>query len=353
MWVWVAVAALAAILAMLCAAIAFVVDMRFFTRWRLEKINPHKRAAKYLAHLDLYHLRPSHKNSQIVGSFCKSGREFAESVNLSLTQREEYFQHHYRGYMAARGIPPPQSCRNGLVILHIQYDWAGEAYSYYGNGRTFSEADVLVRHVHLGLDIPVVGVRLPTIGTWLNLAQEDDCLVISLALDQILKKVPPHVKVVLSGECLGSLRVERWLASHWWPRFRNRCAGCILMSPISSMENTINTKTNMFIHDVFHPSLSVPAWNFLCIISPNLQKVEPQSKRCPPIPALVVVLEDDPLCSLKELKNRFPQDSIIVIPAGSTDQNGRNLTHGRCSRWPPFQGIISAFLKSISPIKSI
>lgn len=324
----------------------FVLDMNIITRHRCSKMSASQKIQMYNRWIDYYYLVPKPqmpKQTIIEDREFKQGRDFATAVSDAIDNKQPC-TYQFLNHVAINGLPP-MDLTVDIVMVHVQYDWVGQ--SYWGCGKNQTVAEMVLRWSNINLPIPVVGFRMPTHGIWTNLGQQDDSLVISMVMEKVMCAFP-NAKIVIAGECLGSLRVERWWCSQFSVPYRNACTALVCLTPVSAMQPTIDSiLDSWFVDQLGFKPLS--AWNMLGCITPNMNTEEPPAVECPLSGRILVAfIADDSLCPASELssiKMRFPNAQITIIPALSNDRNGKRLTHGHCTRWPPFRNLLLDFLR--------
>jgi hypothetical protein len=267
--------------------------------------------------------------------------QFAQAVDHSLRNHREFRLEH-GGLMVHSGFPPDIKAMP-LVILHIHGSWDGINPSWPWVNKLLSfhakpVQDMTERYVHLKLPEPVVviGVKLPTdAASLLNFAQEDDCFAITQIVSAVRRRAP-RAKLVISGDCLGALRVLRWLDTRQYPF---PVDALLLHSPLPTMRR------------IFHSF-----YERARIFMPNF-RAEPTKELKPcPLPALVFYLEDDTNCSDDDLPwvhRVMPAATAIRIPSSAKDDDGRPIRHGLLYRWPPGRVHTLNFLSSLTPARLV
>jgi hypothetical protein len=310
--------------------------------------------------LQLYHLRPrtTSEGPKGRGRLAEMERDLgrlSDKVSAALAARAPFcFKH--EDLVIESGAPPDRAFAGNLVIIHLHQGWEISFAGRILGMDNVTVSDVVKRFVHLRLPLPVVGFRMPTYSLrLLNLAQEDDCLAMDVAIAALLATIPPRVRFVLSGECIAALRIERWMArGKGWPALRGRCAGVVLMTPVPNIGSTINLfsvwlqgQMRARIGGGRIPWPKLPLWPLLPLVAPNVKREEGPLPPAPDgVPVLVFFLEKDAHCSradLPELRRRFPRGRIVPIPEGAADARGRVIGHGHCAHWPPLRQLLLDF----------
>jgi hypothetical protein len=320
--------------------------------------------------LAFYHLRPRVHGDPAPRPEL-DGRALCARITEDLDRRRP-FAHGYRGSVVLSGLPAPRerekqrpaptADRGGLVVVHVHYGLELRGPLATIGMRHVSVTDAVLRYASLDLPYTVVSFRMPTDNLrLLNLAQGDDLAALDAVAVRLLAHFPPDARFLLSGECMSALRIERWMqAGRRWADFKPRCAGLVLMTPISSVQHLVDLAANNWLRDAARtvlrwPALAlphVPAWSLLPLICPNVSAREPPEARCPPdVPALVVfatIAPEDPHSSsadVASLRRRFPHGTVLRIPEGTRDERGDLVAHGQCSRWPAFRSTLLAWIR--------
>lgn len=323
-------------------AVIFLVDLYGHWRW-ISSMSLTDRARFYGQRIRFYHMRPV-QNGEIISEASdrfSHAREVSEAIDHSL-RVDQQFSYYFRGYRIQNGLPKPAENATAVVHIHGSSGRGPWPQNPFMNrmvvGTHASPIRDCVRRVFASeLPMTVISFVLPTEGlSTINFGQTDDSLAIGLALQAIIRRYPG--KLVIYGDCLGALRVDRWLSSQFCTtEILSRLIGVALTSPIPNIKRACRPFASEYQNWFLQKYLTR-------VIMPNIVYEHDPTYRLAPsitlhIPTLICLLEDDCLCGLPDLpdlRRRFPTAQILVVPRQSVDQSGRTIVHGNAGNWTPF-----------------
>lgn len=290
-------------------------------------------------------------------------RSVRSHTALSLSARPLPYHFVVDGHSVHSGLPTAEevSRGHGTIVLYSGGSWAGIAPAHPRLNNLLnicacaSTAQLALRAAqHLRLPVPIVGFNYGTSSLdTLNIGQTDDSAMLSHVYKTV-HKAHPTARLVLAGDCLGSLRLLNWLATR--PELPQLHA-IVLESPLPSLRHFLN---------VFTPFECCNQWLYeaLVAIMPNYrpeletyQSFEAHGKDAfPDVPTFIGMLSDDPISHPSDLPRFIERlHQVETFVAHDKDAAGRPVFHGQIVKLPGYQHAARAFLARLqlldSPIK--
>lgn len=287
--------------------------------------------------LRFYHLRAykvTDDESDKVDIF-KDVRQWAAAIDRDL-RTPTNFEHYHRGMMAQSGLPAKnRETEQTRVVVHVPGSYGGVTprWPTINSCHALPIVDSTLRFVHLMLpNVTIIAFNMPTEGSaFCDFAQDNDMLVVAHALKMVFERFD---KILLSGDCLGALRIERFLASPHSDFARARISKLILCSPIENCSRIFGT--NSLVR------------NTLELVMPNFQRENDVTNRSPiSISAHISLLADDSMCGendLPSIRRRFPNSTPFIVPKGSLSIFGKPVVHGQLFRHISYHTSLMEFI---------
>jgi hypothetical protein len=260
------------------------------------------------------------------------------------------------GYSVHSGLPTAQEVATGqnTIVLYSGGSWAGVNPSQVWINAVLalvcgctSTAQLSLRAAkNLRLPVPVVGFNYGTshLDT-LNIGQADDSAILSFVYKAVTS-AHPTARIVLFGDCLGSLRLLNWVASR--PELPHLEA-IVLESPLPSLRKFLSALTPF-------DSCNYVMFRALVTIMPNYRpELEDYQSflaygkdSFPDVPTFIGLLRDDPIShprDLPQFQTRLHQLEVFV--ADDKDSAGRPVEHGHIIKLATYQQAVRAFLRRL------
>ena len=264
------------------------------------------------------------------------------------------------GYAVHSGLPTADELRlaDNTILIYSGGSWAGLTPSYPRLNQLFNvcscttTSQLSIRAAqNLRLPMCIVGFDAPTSKLdMLNIGQADDSAILSHVYDTV-HSAHPKARIILGGDCLGSLRLLNWLATRpSLPALR----AIVLESPLPSLRHFLNSLTPFrWINSVCNQALCVILPNYF----PELEAFYAFSAHAksafPDVPTFIGVLEHDAVSHPNDLpvfRARLHQVETFVAQDTDARAKTRTLSHGQIVKAPTYQNAVRQFLARLDPV---
>jgi hypothetical protein len=259
------------------------------------------------------------------------------------------------GYSVHGGMPTAEEVKRGYntIVLYSGGSWAGLAPSHPRLNNLInicacsSTAQLSLRAAqYWRIPVPVVGFNYGTSNLdTLNIGQTDDSAMLGHVY-KLVAEAHPTARIVLAGDCLGSLRLLNWMATR--PELP-RLHGIALESPLPSLRHFLNVFTPFDrCNELFYKGLIAVMPNYRPELETYQSFAAHGKDAFPDVPTFVGVLADDPIShprDLPQFEARLHQVETFV--AHDKDESGRPVFHGQMIKLTSYQNAIRAFFNRI------
>ncbi len=260
------------------------------------------------------------------------------------------------GYSVHGGLPTPAEVERGhnTILLYSGGSWAGIAPSYprINNLINFcacsSTAQISLRGAqYLRLPFPVVGFNYGTSNLdTLNIGQTDDSAMIGHVY-QTVARAHPTARIILAGDCLGSLRLLNWLATR--PEVP-RLHALVLESPLPSLRHFLNVFTPWDrANELFYKARVAIMPNYRPELETYQSFMAHGPEVFPNVPTFIGVLQDDPISHPRDLpKFQARLRQVHTFVADDKDTAGRPVFHGQLVKLASYQHAARNFINTLN-----